>query len=110
MGSAVKAGLARAKARGVKLGGSREGSYEIRAHATDGNATSSAVRGEKALKRAAGLASAVDELRARGCASLAQLAEGLDEMDIPAPRGGRWSPMQVSRLLKSIERSVTEFA
>jgi DNA invertase Pin-like site-specific DNA recombinase len=101
----TKAALAAAKARGMKLGGDREGAYEIRAHATDGNVASATIRGDKALKRAGGLVSAVEELRAGGAVTLKQIAEGLDGMDIPAPRGGHWSPVQVSRLLQNIERA-----
>jgi DNA invertase Pin-like site-specific DNA recombinase len=99
----TKAALAAAKARGAVLGGAREGAYAIHVHAKDGNAVSAAMRQAKAADRAAGIAPVVEELRADGAVTLAQLAAGLDGMDIPAPRGGKWAPVQVSRLLKQIE-------
>jgi Recombinase len=34
--------------------------------------------------------------------SLRAVAEGLDERGIPAARGGKWSAVQVSRLLEDI--------
>ena len=101
----TKAALAAAKARGVKLGGNREGAYAVHTHSAQGNVASAAVRRDKARQRAAGLAAAVWELQAQGAVTLAQMAEGLNAMDIPAPRGGNWAPIQVSRLLARIEEA-----
>jgi hypothetical protein len=39
------------------------------------------------------------DLRQAGAATLAALADGLNERGIPAARGGRWRPVQVLRLL-----------
>jgi hypothetical protein len=41
----------------------------------------------------------VKELRAAGAVSLRAIAEGLEARGIPAARGGKWSAVQVSRLL-----------
>jgi hypothetical protein len=41
----------------------------------------------------------IADLRASGAASLRDLAAGLDAAGIPTPRGGSWSPVQVSRVL-----------
>ena len=41
------------------------------------------------------------ELRAAGCESLRAIAAGLEERGIPAARGGKWSAVQVSRLLEA---------
>jgi Recombinase len=41
------------------------------------------------------------ELQAAGCESLRAIAAGLEERGIPAARGGKWSAVQVSRLLEA---------
>jgi len=41
----------------------------------------------------------VKELQAAGAESLRAIAEGLEARGIPAARGGKWSAVQVSRLL-----------
>jgi Recombinase len=43
----------------------------------------------------------VQELQAAGCESLRAIAAGLGERGIPAARGGKWSAVQVSRLLEA---------
>jgi Recombinase len=42
----------------------------------------------------------VKELQAAGFESLRAIAAGLDERGIPAARGGKWSAVQVVRLLE----------
>jgi hypothetical protein len=66
------------------------------------NAASIAVRQDRAASYAAGLASVIAELREAGAETLRALANGLNERDYPAPRGGKWSAVQVSRLLARI--------
>jgi DNA invertase Pin-like site-specific DNA recombinase len=101
----TKAALAEAKKRGVLLGGAREGAYAIRPHAAEGNTVSTEKRQAKAAKRATELAPEVARLRASGVMTLRELAAGLNARDIPAPRGGKWSAVQVSRLLVRLEAS-----
>ena len=43
----------------------------------------------------------VQELQAAGCESLRAIAAGLEERGIPAARGGKWSAVQVARLLEA---------
>ena len=43
----------------------------------------------------------IQELQATGCESLRAIAAGLEERGIPAARGGKWSAVQVSRLLEA---------
>jgi Recombinase len=43
----------------------------------------------------------IQELQAAGCESLRAMAAGLEERGIPAPRGGKWSAVQVARLLEA---------
>jgi DNA invertase Pin-like site-specific DNA recombinase len=90
----TKAALAAAKRRGVKLGGDRGARLTAKARA----AGTAAVQA-KAQARAADLAGTVKEVQAAGCESLRAIAEELDARGIPAARGGKWSAVQVSRLL-----------
>jgi hypothetical protein len=42
----------------------------------------------------------IEEMKAAGAVSLRKLAEGLDARGIAAPRGGRWSAVQVARVVE----------
>jgi DNA invertase Pin-like site-specific DNA recombinase len=99
----TKAALAAAKARGVSLGGRREGSGDLSREAAKGRAASAALRASKARQRAADLSGIIADLRAAGATSLRDLAVGLNARNIPTPRGGTWSAVQVSRVLKRLE-------
>jgi Recombinase len=55
----------------------------------------------RARNRALDLAPTIQELQAAGCESLRAMAAGLEERGIPAPRGGKWSAVQVARLLEA---------
>jgi DNA invertase Pin-like site-specific DNA recombinase len=94
----TKAALAVAKARGVRLGG-----FRGRIPTDADRSRAAAVRASSARKRASILASAINELRASGALTLQALASGLNLRSISAPRGGSWTPMQVSRLIKLVE-------
>ena len=56
---------------------------------------------ERVRNRATDLAPTIKELQATGCESLRAIAAGLEERGIPAARGGKWSAMQVARLLEA---------
>jgi DNA invertase Pin-like site-specific DNA recombinase len=90
----TKAALAAAKRRGVKLGGDRGARLTAKQRALGVAALQA-----KARARASDLAPIVRELQAGGVVSLRAIAAGLDERGIPAARGGKWSAVQVSRLL-----------
>ena len=47
------------------------------------------------------LAPTIQELQAAGCESLRAIAAVLEERGIPAARGGKWSAVQVARLLEA---------
>ena len=49
-------------------------------------------------RRVVEIAPVVADLRAHGAVSLRQIAAGLNERGIPAPRGGEWNAAQVRRL------------
>lgn len=95
----TKAALAAAKARGVVLGGARNGTGNLVHDSAKGREISAAVRAAKARHRAADIATVMRELRADGAKSLRELAASLNEKGIPAARGGQWSAVQVSRVL-----------
>ena len=95
----TKAALAAAKARGKKLGGDRGARLTAKARAAGRAALQ-----DRARTRAADLMPTIKELQADGCESLRDIAAGLEERGIPAARGGRWSAVQVSRLLHQVAR------
>jgi hypothetical protein len=80
----------------VKLGGDRGARLSAKARAAGRAAVQERVR-----SRAQDLAPTIQELQAAGCESLRAIAAGLEERGIPAARGGKWSAVQVSRLLEA---------
>jgi DNA invertase Pin-like site-specific DNA recombinase len=101
----TKAALAAAKARGVALGGRREGAGDLSREAVKGRAVSAALRTSRARQRAADLSGTIADLRASGAMSLRDLAAGLNARNIPTARGGTWSAVQVSRVLSQMPHS-----
>jgi len=95
----TKLALAAAKRRGVVLGGDRGNCGAIY---RKGNKASAKVRGEQAQRFAADVLPTIEAIKAEGATSLRQIADGLNQRQIPTPRGGQWSPVQVMR--------VTEYA
>ena len=89
--------LAAAKARGVVLGGDRAGT--LATHARKGTRASAKVRSAAARRRAADVLPVIESVKAEGITTLLGIAETLNERGIPAPRGGQWSAVQVSRVL-----------
>ena len=83
------------KRRGKKLGGDRGAKLTAKARAAG-----RAVLQARAQERASDLAATIKELQAAGCESLRAIAEGLEGRGIPAARGGKWSAVQVARLLE----------
>ncbi len=98
------AALAAAKERRKRdnkppLGGYRMNAGDVRPYAAKGGAASGAVRRERAAARAPDLAPLIDCLRASGATTLHEIAAGLNQQGIGATRGGKWSAVQVSRVL-----------
>jgi DNA invertase Pin-like site-specific DNA recombinase len=92
----TKDALARAKARGVRLGGDRGHMPSI---APLGAAASVRVRQDQAKRRAADFMGIITEIEETGATSGRQIATALNDRGIPAIRGGTWSAIQVKRLL-----------
>ena len=94
----TRAALAAAKARGKKLGGDRG---NIAAIGGLGNRASAIVRKQRSDKRAGDLVPVIRSIQAGG-ASLRQVATELTRRGITAARGGRWSAVQVKRVLERV--------
>lgn len=95
----TKAALAAAKKRGKQLGGNRgvTPTAKMRARST-------AVLQQRADTRAADIGPTIKSLQAAGAASLRAIAAGLNDAGIPTSRGqGKWSAVQVARVLDRIE-------
>lgn len=92
----TKAALGASKARGRKLGGNRG---NLPAVAKQGAYASALARKARSVERAFDLASILNSMQVAGC-SLREMARHLNAESIQAPRGGKWSPIQVSRVLK----------
>ena len=91
-----------AQGRAVKLGAVRWDHLQA-GGADRGRVAGIATRQAKAKGRAVDLAPTIAELRASGVTSLGALAAGLNEKNIPAARGGAWSAVQVSRVLRRVD-------
>ena len=92
----TKAALAAAKAWGKRLGGDRG---NIAAISGLGNQVSAIVRKQRADKRAGDLVPVIRSIQAGG-ASLWQVAAELTRRGITTAQGGRWSAVQVKRVLE----------
>lgn len=88
--------LAARKARGMPLGGNNP---KIGDHAVVGAFASAEVRTARSRQRAEALRPVVDALRGEGASSLAEIAAGLNDRGLSAPRGGPWRPQGVRDLL-----------
>ncbi len=94
----VKGALKAAKARGVKLGG-------FRGHVATNEARELAkgVIVERSKDRKNDVLPVVLKLQQDGHSTLQSIATALNTKGITTPRGGAWTPTQVSRVLKSAE-------
>lgn len=100
----TKAALAAAKARGKKLG--TDNSAALRA-AGKGNRDAVAKIKADADKQARRKATLVRQLLNDG-KNAGQIAEHMNEIGVPTPRGGRWYDTSVRRLISRIEREADQ--
>jgi len=97
----TKEALAAARARGVRLGGSRGNLEDLRR----GPAKSAEVRSRQAAQRANKVRAQIDAITSDGeHRSLRQIALALNERGIRAPRGGKWHAAQVRAVIRASER------
>lgn len=95
----TKAALAAAKAKGVKLGCPKGA-----AHLKDlGNEKAVERIKEKAQEFAEDLKAVVEDIKAGGVSTVRGIALELNRRAIRPPRGDRWYPSSVGRLLKRLE-------
>lgn len=98
--SRTKAALQAAKARGVKLGGSRDAPPPPPPHAL-GNEASAKVRTAKSIDHARSVMNEIERARGAGAQSLRQIAAVLNERGINTPRpGGKWQAAQVKAVIE----------
>lgn len=103
----TKAGLAAAKARGVKLGNPNGAAALRKYEAEHGHAAATEGRIRAAGDFAEGLRFAVERIIAEGKTTTQAIADALNASGFPTRRGGQWSRGQVSRLLKRLGISLT---
>jgi DNA invertase Pin-like site-specific DNA recombinase len=92
----TKAALAAAKARGKKLGGPK---------LNDARILGRAANKANADRFAANTLPVVKQIQASGVTTLRGIAAALDARGVPTARGGAWTPVQVSNLMR---RDVTD--
>jgi DNA invertase Pin-like site-specific DNA recombinase len=95
----IKAALAAAKARGVKLG-SRDGGRALLAAGKGNGAALAALQARAATWRSAVLP-IIEAIRSTGVTSPAAIARELDQRGILTLRGGRWRGRTVKALLEA---------
>nr|WP_298897664.1 recombinase family protein [uncultured Altererythrobacter sp.] len=97
----TKEALKAAKARGVRLG-NPNGAAPLK-RAGKGNVAAVEALKAEAQSRAQELAGEIEAVRATGAISLREIAQGLNERHIESPRGGRWYPSGVRRILQRLK-------
>jgi DNA invertase Pin-like site-specific DNA recombinase len=90
-----KAALAAANARGTVPGGRRVSSEQFAEIAAGGRQ----VRTEKATAQRAEVLPTILQIQGGGSTTLRAIAAELNAREIPTPRGGEWSAVQVKRVL-----------
>jgi DNA invertase Pin-like site-specific DNA recombinase len=93
----TKAALAAVKARGVKLG-NPNGARALRGKQIGNDAAVARIKAG-ARERADNLRAIVEDIRHQGQTSVRAMADALNARAILTPRGGRWHPTSVARVL-----------
>lgn len=94
----TRVALQAAKARGTVLGGLR---WDITSVGEQGRAAALQTRQDNSAKYRADILPIIQDKQRLGAVTLRQIAEALNADGTPAPRGGTWSAVQVSRVLKA---------
>jgi DNA invertase Pin-like site-specific DNA recombinase len=96
----TKAALEAARVRGVALGGLRGEAKRMKAVAAKGTRQSAILRQEAAKERRSDLLPVIEQLRSEGATSLRQIANGMNRIGLQAPRGGKWTAVQIMRVMR----------
>lgn len=92
----TRVALQAAKARGKVLGGLR---WDITSVGEQGRAAALQTRQERAAKYREDILPLIQQKQAEGAVTLKAIADALNMDGTPAPRGGSWSAVQVSRVI-----------
>jgi len=98
----TRAALAAAKRKGIELGSAWRRNFNEEGRAKGRRGARLATQ-RAATQRANDRAAHVTKLRAAGMTTPSEIARGLNNIGVPAPRGGLWSCLQVQRLLARLE-------
>ena len=99
----TRGALQAAKARGVKLGGDRSGTFAT--HAVQGRAMGVERRIKIANTKAHDLAGIIASVKAEGVSSAAAVARALNDRAVPTPSGrGQWQAITVHRVLDRVSQ------
>jgi DNA invertase Pin-like site-specific DNA recombinase len=93
----TRAALSAAKARGVKLG-----NPNLDAARSADTSAANAKRGAMAREWSADLAEIIADIRESGTSTLSGIAAALNERGITTRRGGKWSAVQVQRVVERL--------
>lgn len=99
MSESVSQAMSAAKAQGATFGGKRENCEGLKL----GPAASAAWRQDLVRSDNLETMKKIVWLRDRNNTSLTEIAKRLNLMEHPAPRGGKWSPTQVRRIIKKFD-------
>lgn len=94
----TKAALGAAKARGVRLGWSDP---VRRLGHSEASRKGAAINRAKAVQFAANTRPIIESIQKTGALTLDCIADALNARGVPTPRGARWHPTSVRRLLKT---------
>lgn len=106
IGHQVQLALASAKERGAVLGGKRTNSHGLQ----KGPIKSAKSRSKKARQQDQQTMGEIDLIYRSGIRSLTGVAAQLDQMGHKAPRGGKWSAVQVRRVIQNCEKEYGDTA
>lgn len=103
-GAAISARTKAALAASKKaLGGRRVSADRWEDIAAEGRKLGVAARSKQADVWAADVLPVIEDIQQSGATTLQQIADGLNERDILTRRNGKWTPIQVSRVLKRVD-------
>jgi len=101
----TKLALKAAKARGTKLGGPCLGKARRAAMEVESHKLARIQHSEKSKRWNTKLLKVVNQAKANGCATLKEIAQYLNELEIRTRKGKDWTPSAVRRVLRSGNQS-----
>lgn len=99
----IKKALMAAKERGVKLGCPQGAAHLLKY----GNEAGVAAIKANAERTAESLRETLEEIQASGKTSWKAIAAELNQLGVASPRGGKWHPTSVARLVRRLQQKTT---